>query len=89
MACLRCEANEDLTRDHVISRVYLRDQLEFDDYQRWGTAARKVNIQKLCRSCNNAKGHRNIDYREDDRSLELLELCDEWGIDVEWHDDDF
>lgn len=89
MGCLRCGSTEDITRDHVISRVSLRDKLPWKDYQRWGTIARKVNIQKLCRDCNNLKGHRNIDYRTDERHGQLMDLLEEWGLDIEWHEDDF
>lgn len=48
--CLACGATEPLTADHVVPRSK-------------GGSLDISNIQPLCRSCNSAKGDREIDYR--------------------------
>jgi 5-methylcytosine-specific restriction endonuclease McrA len=50
--CVRCGADGELTRDHVVPKVL-------------GGLDVAANIQPLCRSCNSAKGARYADYRED------------------------
>lgn len=48
--CLSCGAHEELTVDHI------------RPLGRGGSNAIE-NIQPLCAACNNAKGHRVMDYR--------------------------
>lgn len=81
--CLRCGTKENITRDHVCSRVLLRTHLNRDSYQRFSAEARDVNIQPLCRNCNNEKGGDAVDYRGIEDRVALLLLLDKWGLDIE------
>lgn len=81
--CLRCGTGENITRDHVCSRVLLKCHLTRDQYARFSAEARDINIQPLCRQCNNAKGGDAVDYRGIDERVTLLLLLDRWGLDIE------
>lgn len=81
--CLKCGTTKNITRDHVCSRVLLKRHLTRDNYQRFSAEARDVNIQPLCRNCNNEKGGDAIDYRGIDDRVALLLLLDRWGLDIE------
>ena len=83
---MRCKASGTTTRDHVVPRVLLKLQLSRDEYHRWSTEARYVNIQPLCADCNGLKGGRAADYRTVEEHAELLDLIAKWGIKVEWED---
>lgn len=80
--CLRCGTTKNITRDHVVSRVLLRRVLTRDDYQRFSTESRDVNIQPLCRQCNNEKGGGAVDYRDMEDYVRLLLLLDRWNLDI-------
>lgn len=86
--CLRCGAVDNLTRDHVASRVQLRLALGQDEYARFCSKVRKLNIQRLCTQCNNDKGDKSCDLRSKEIRDRLLEAIDEFGIadKIDWSD---
>lgn len=81
--CLKCGTSKNITRDHVVSRVLLKRNLDRDQYARFSAAARDINIQPLCRECNNEKGGAAIDYRTTEERVSLLLLLDKWNLDIE------
>lgn len=80
--CLKCGTNKNITRDHVVSRVLLRRVMDLDTYQLFSTESRDVNIQPLCRKCNNDKGGGAVDYRDMEDHVKLLLLLDRWNLDI-------
>lgn len=78
--CLRCGAVDGITRDHVVPRVQLRLALGQDAYARFCAQVRKINIQDLCGPCNNDKGDRTADYRNDERHEILVAALEQFGI---------
>lgn len=86
--CLRCGA-EPTTRDHVVPRLVLRILLGREQYARFCSEVRKVNLQPLCGPCNNDKGHHQIvDYRSREEHEQLLFYMDKYGIldDIEFEE---
>lgn len=81
--CLACGSDENITRDHVASRVMLKQHLDRDEYQQFSVESRDINIQPLCRDCNNEKGGDSIDYRGIEDRIGLLLLLDKWNLDIE------
>lgn len=81
--CLKCGTHKNITRDHVVSRVLLRRVLTLDTYQKFSTESRDVNIQPLCRRCNNEKGGTAVDYRDMEDHVKLLMLLDRWNLDID------
>lgn len=81
--CLKCGADEGITRDHVVPRVLLRQAMDLDTYQRFSHESRDVNIQPLCGPCNGEKADRAIDYRPIEEHVKLLLLLERWGLDIE------
>ena len=79
--CLWCGANDNITRDHVVSRMTLRLALGQEDYARFCALVRKINIQDTCGPCNNYKGDRSAELRKDDRAWMLEEYLREFGLD--------
>lgn len=79
--CLWCGDTENITRDHVVSRVTLRLALGQEEYQRFCAKVRKINIQDLCGLDNNAKGDKSSDLRDDLRADLLREYLVEFGLD--------
>lgn len=83
--CLRCGSDSNITRDHVVSRMLLKQAMggSLDKYQAWSTEARDKNIQPLCRDCNGEKGGEAVDYRTMEEHITLLNLLDKYGLDIE------
>jgi 5-methylcytosine-specific restriction endonuclease McrA len=81
--CLRCGTQENITKDHVVSRVALRLALGSEDYSRFCAKVRKLNVQDACGPCNNEKGDRSIDLRTDSRPERLREALIDFGLDPE------
>jgi 5-methylcytosine-specific restriction endonuclease McrA len=82
-ACLRCGATDrPITRDHVVPRVALRMAFAGmpGEYARFCALVRKVNIQALCSFCNNLKGDRACDYRDDERRELLVKYLVDFGL---------
>lgn len=85
--CLACgEAQDKITKDHVVPRVVLRDLMPLTRYARFCAAARKINLQPLCAPCNGKKASRVIDYRPQYRHDQLRALIKNWGLDIEFED---
>jgi 5-methylcytosine-specific restriction endonuclease McrA len=81
--CLRCGTTEgQITRDHVVPRIVLRMAFAEmpGEYARFCATVRKINIQPLCNFCNNLKGDRACDYREDERRDKLVQALIEFGL---------
>lgn len=78
--CLVC-GSDDVTRDHVVSRLALRMSLSQEDYKKFCETARSANIQSLCKKHNNIKGNMSCDLRKDFRSDMLKKYLVEFGLD--------
>lgn len=81
--CLKCGSDNQITRDHVVPRVVLRQAMDLDTYQRFSHESRDVNIQPLCGPCNGEKADKAIDYRPIQEHVNLLLLLERWGLDIE------
>lgn len=84
--CLWCGTQDDLTRDHVVSRLQLRLALGREEYQKFCATVRKLNIMTLCSTCNNDKSDRSCDLRDAETHIRLRQALREYGIDgvIEW-----
>lgn len=83
--CLRCGTDKDITRDHVVARFVLRTSLDEDQYAAFSRiSGKRLNKQPLCRTCNQEKGHQNIDYRGLETAQKLMDiLSEEFGVDID------
>lgn len=83
--CVNCGTKDNLTRDHVVSRLHLRLLLG-PRYAAFCADVRKVNLQPMCGFCNNEKSDRSLDMRPAVRQIDLRNKLREYGIDhlVEW-----
>ena len=79
--CLWCGEADGITRDHVVSRVTLRLALGQEEYARFCARVRKINIQDTCGRCNNFKGDRSSDLRNDGREELLRQHLIDFGLD--------
>lgn len=79
--CLWCGATDGITRDHVVSRMTLKLALGRDEYARFCSLVRKINIQDTCGPCNNYKGDRSADLRQDERAVMLRMYLMDFGLD--------
>lgn len=84
--CVACGRPGDLTRDHVVPRLILRIMLGREQYAKFCSEVRKVNIQPMCGPDNNKKATRVIDFRPREQHEQLLFYLDKHGIldDVEF-----
>lgn len=78
--CLWCGSPDNLTRDHVVARVQLRLALGQDEYARFCARVRKLNVQRICATCNNDKGDRNCDLRDEETRFRLIMALSEFDI---------
>jgi len=83
--CVWCGDKDNLTRDHVVSRLHLRLLLQ-EQYARFCADVRKINLQPMCGFCNNEKSDKSVDLRPVERQIDLRNKLREYGIDhlVEW-----
>lgn len=83
--CVWCGDKDNLTRDHVVSRLHLRLLLG-NEYARFCADVRKINLQPMCGFCNNEKSDKSIDLRPAERQIDLRNKLREYGIDhlVDW-----
>jgi hypothetical protein len=81
--CLRCKSTDSITRDHVVPRVQLKLALGKEQYEKFCSQVRKLNIMDLCGPCNNEKGDKAIDLRDEDTQLLLRIALMEYGLDPE------
>jgi len=84
--CAWCGVLDNITNDHVVSRLQLRLALGRERYQDFCADVRKLNLQPLCSFCNNEKSDRSVDLRDPELQIRLRTKLREYGIDdvVEW-----